>query len=908
MSNDTTRRDTLYPDTDTPLREDVRTLGKLVGWVLREQDEEGQLLDRVETARKSAIRRREGDEAAEARLQGLLKNVLQEQGGAESLVRGFSAYFQVVNLAETVHRIRRRRDYLRAGATQPRSILETVKTLRQAGLDADEAREALSALTLEPVFTAHPTEATRRTLLRKEQRIARRLVERMDPSTTPPEARAILESIRGEVTSAWQTEENPSELRTVADEREHVLFYVTEVLYKIVPPFYEAIEDALETVYGKKPSQPLPIMLRFASWVGGDMDGNPNVTAATMLETLKRHRELILGEYRKEMAEIYGQLSQTRGRAEFSDALNEELTNADVTSAADLQGVPGRHREMPYRSFLKRIYERLEKNLRDEDGGYNGPDEFQADLELIESSLEENKGRHGGLFFVQRLLRRVRTFGFHLAMLDVRQDSAVHRRVVGRLLGEDGWTEMSAAERTQRLQDVLTSNAAAQKIEDEEAARTLAVFEAIGTCRKTYGQGAIGPYIISMAQNVDDVLSVLVLARWAGLADADGNVPLDVAPLFETVPDLKASGGVMSALLGDSFYKAHVERRGSQQMVMIGYSDSNKDGGLAASRWALHQGQKILVDALRPFGVELTIFHGRGGTISRGGGKISRAVQAMPDGALGRGNLRLTEQGEIINAKYGLRGIALRSLEEMSSAVVRATQRIAPAEDNPAWSELMSLIASKSRETYRDLVYDTPGFFQYFRQATPIDVIERLRIGSRPPSRRAQKGIGDLRAIPWVFAWTQSRHILPGWYGLGSGLQAAMEKDGEAVEQMARCWPFMRALLDDAEMVLAKADLGIAERYAELADNRDEIFPRIREEFERTVDLIIQLKGNQALLDDDPVLSRSILLRNPYIDPMSLLQIELLRRWRAEGSPEGDLQRALMATVNGIAQGLKNTG
>ncbi|HEX9731266.1 MAG TPA: phosphoenolpyruvate carboxylase [Thermoanaerobaculia bacterium] len=900
-------RELRFAPTDAPLRDDVRTLGALVGEILREQGGDALFRD-VETARVAAIRRREGHADAAATLEAALAGRAPDD--AEALVRAFATYFQVVNLAERVHRLRRRRDYLRSGTTQPGSLLDTVGRLRDAGLDAGAARAVLGRLRLEPVFTAHPTEATRRTVLRKQQRIARQLVDRMDPSLTPPEAQALLGRIRAEVTAGWQTEEHPSQRLTVDDEREHVLFFLTEVLYRVVPPFYEALDDAFATVYGPDAAAaPMPAVLSFASWVGGDMDGNPNVTAATLRATLERHRELILRRYLGELTELYGELSQSRGRAGFSAALEERLA-ADPLRAEVSASMHPRHREMPYRVLLALVHRHLELTLAGEET--YGAGDLAADLRLAAASLADNRGEHAGLFGVRRMLRRVETFGFHLATLDVRQDAAVHRRVVGRLLGEEGWQERPAAERAERLRRALVSGVAPAGDGDEEAEATLDVFRAIGESIERYGRRAVGPYIVSMAQGVDDVLSVLALARWAGLAGDDGHVPLDVAPLFETVPDLEAAGRVMTELLSDEAgYRDHVRRRGERQVVMIGYSDSNKDGGLAASRWALHGGQRRLVAALASTGVGLEIFHGRGGTVSRGGGKIARAVAAMPPGALARGVLRVTEQGEMINAKFGLRGIALRTLEQTASAVALAVATPPPARpEEDAWHAAMDELARASRDAYRALVYDTPGFHDYFRGATPIDVIERLRIGSRPASRRANAGIGSLRAIPWVFAWTQSRHVLPGWYGLGTGLEAAARRHGgETLSAMAREWPFLRALLDDAENVLAKVDLEIASRYAALAgDGGAAIFDRVRAEYERTVEQVLAVKGSAGLLDEDPVLQRSIRLRNPYVDPMSLLQVDLLRRWRAASRADDALLAALFATVGGIAQGLQNTG
>ncbi len=902
------RRDVQFSTTDEALRDDVRTLGALVGDMLREQGGAALFAD-IEAARSAAIRRRNGDAEGARALEALLAD--RDPADAEGLVRAFSSYFQVVNLAERVHRIRRRRDYLRTPETpQSGSVLDAVRRLNEIhGLDRAAVVALLGDLRIEPVFTAHPTEATRRTLLRKQQHIARALVERLDPNRTPDEDRAALDRIRGEVTIAWQTDEVPSVRPTVADEREHVLFYLVEVLYRVVPPLYEAIEAALDTVFGTSPEAPaLPVLLRFASWVGGDMDGNPNVSADTIRETLARQRSLVLGCYRTELNGLYRQLSQSPPRAGVDPAIATRIAQ-DPLYKTVLERVPVRHHEMSYRVLLSLMHARLEHTEANLDDGYSGPAAFASDLALIATSLERNHGDHAGLFAVRRAQRRLATFGFHLATLDVRQDGEVHRRVVGTLLDDPAWMEHGAAVRTRRLQVALQDDVVVAAGDDVEVQATLEVFRAIRDGITRYGCNAFGPYIISMAQDVDDVLTVLALARWAGFGSAEDGVPLDVAPLFETVPDLEAAGGVMTRLLADPLYRAHVAARGDRHMVMVGYSDSNKDGGLASSRWALHRGQRALVEALEPTGVALTVFHGRGGTISRGGGKTRRAIEAAPRGALG-GRLRVTEQGETIDAKYGLRGIALRSFEQATSAVLMDGVRGADDARYPAWCGVMDDIARVSREAYRALVYEDARFPDYFRQATPVDVIVRMTIGSRPSSRRARLGIENLRAIPWVFAWTQSRHILPGWYGLGSGLEFAVDRHGrDVVAEMVSEWPFLRALLDDASMVLAKADLLIAGRYSELAKPETAtLFEVVRAEFERTVGHVLALKGQDALLDDDPKLQRSIRLRNPYVDPMSLLQIDLLRRWRATDRKDDSLFEALLATVQGIARGLQNTG
>lgn len=875
------RRQIEFAEHEEGLRRDVAELGALVGRMLREQGGEA-LYERVERARVAAIARREGDAGAARALAELTAGLPAES--AADLVRAFSAFFFVVNLAERVHRIRRRRDYQRRDAgPQPGGVEATLVALKAAGVGATEAAAVLARSCFEPVYTAHPTEAVRRTLLEKQQRVARDLMRRLDPSLTPGEHRALLAEVHAEISAAWQTAEHPSARMSVADEREHVLFYLSEVVYRVVPDFVSDVAASFRRVYGQALPPPCA-SLRFSSWVGGDMDGNPNVSASTYEAARLRHEMLLLELYEREVGELAGRLSQSETRVPVSKDVHERLEQYAVLLPEVEEGTPPRQRDMPYRRLLRFTGRRLALRremlaaggdlLRRASGSgarreYGRADEFAADLGLIAASLEQGRGAQAGLAGVERLLCRLNVFGFHLAALDLRQESTVFR---------DGGPEVLEAMR-----------AVGRAVEEEP--------RSVGAC------------VISMAREPADVFAVLDLARRAGVGRG-GEVPLDIAPLFETVADLEAAPEVMRALLADAAYRTHLAARGNRQMVMVGYSDSNKDGGLAASRWALFGCQQALIEVMDGAGVELLLFHGRGGSTSRGGGKIARGVRAGPPGSL-RGHLRLTEQGETIDARYGLRGIAVRTLDQALGAILHATAPVdALPVPEPAWTDAMDTLASASGALYRRLVREDPRLPVYFRTATPIDVIERMMIGSRPARRKATADPGSLRAIPWVFAWTQSRLILPGWYGLGTGLAAAADAHGEKLlRAMLEEWPFFRTLVDDAEMVLAKADLRIASRYAALAPPEARpLFEELATEFRRTREAVLRLKDNAELLDDDPVLQRTIRLRNPYVDPMSLLQVDLLGRWRASDCSDEALFDALLASVNGIAQGLQNTG
>ena len=903
------RQDIMFEDKDQALRDDVRTLGAMVGELIREQGGD-ELFDLVETARRRSIRRREDNEIQGEELGQLVENL--EPDVALQVIRSFSTYFQMVNTAEKVHRIRRRREYLReVGLFQPGGFEDTLVKLKASGTTVDELQDLVNALTIEPIFTAHPTEPTRRTILRKEQNIVRYLVDLLNPTMTAQERHACLENIRLLITTGWQTAEHPSEKMTVADELEHILFFMTDVLYRATPPFYEDIKMAIRRIYGDEGERvTVPSILRFGSWVGGDMDGNPNVNAKTIRATLARQRSLILDLYYNECATISAKLSQSTDRVDVSEAVLERLDEYRHVFQNAYHAVPARHRNMPYRVFLRLIQQRLQSTYDDDVFPYEKHGRFRADIQLIADSLAANKGLNAGLFAVKRLLRRIDTFGFHLITLDVRQDAQVHRDVVGECLGEEDWDEWSPEDRCARILEAIDSRETMPAALSTTARKTIAVFQAISFCRRKYGPRAIGPFIVSMTQGADDILSVLLLAQWGELHNKRFEVPLDVAPLLETVDDLDRGRDILRELLATPQYRSHLALRDNRQTVMIGYSDSNKDGGLASARWSLQNAQVALVQAVESEDVELTLFHGRGGTISRGGSKTHVAVLGAPPGTV-NGRLRVTEQGEIINEKYGLRGIALRTLEQVTGSVALATAMPRHrGNDMPEWHDMMGVIADESRRVYRTLVYETPGFYDYFRLATPIDLIERMRIGSRPSSRRSQHGIEDLRAIPWVFSWTQSRCMLPGWYGIGSGLARAVEQfDDGPFREMFIEWYFMRALTADAEMVLAKADLGITELYSRLAgDLHDEFFPIIRKEHDLTRDLILEYSDHDLLLEGDSTLQRAIMLRNPYVDPMSLMQVDLLARWRESDYEDNDLFEALLASVNGIAQGLQNTG
>ncbi len=905
-----TRDQIRFAAKDEGLRRDVHQLGTLVGRLIAEQG--GETLYRsIERVRRLAIDRREGVAGAEAALDAAIGAIPAQETG--DFIRAFSTYFQVVNIAELVHRIRRRRAWLREGVhRQPGGLEDTLCRLRDRGMTLDEVHALLARIEFMPVLTAHPTEPTRRTILRRQQDIVRRLIDMQNTALSPQELAADLEVIRTDITAIWQTEEHPTGLRTVADELEHVLYFVTEVVYRMMPLIGENLDAALRVAWGAEADTwRAPPVLHLGSWIGGDLVGRNEITARTIRETLARQRALILDLYHRECRELAEKLSQSTSRVTVDAALLERIGRytAHFPNAPGL--IPVRYREMPYRVFLRLMMARLQSTYSGGLFPYESADEFAGDVRLIADSLTHNQGDHAGLFNVQRLLRRVEAFGFHLMTIDIRQEAVANRSVVGRCLGEAQWAVLTPEYRCERLRQALLANESPHGALDNEAKRTIGIFQAIDYCRRRYGAQAIGPYVISHAEGPDDLLAVLLLAQWGDLRGADGEAPIDIAPGFETVRGLTDAPGVMAGAWRDPLYQAHLQARGQQQLVMLGIADSDVDSDLASARAALRDTQRQLTDAAAGSGLALSFMHGRFGTISPGGGKAHADILSTPRGTV-HGRIRWVEPGEMVANKYGVRAIALRTLEQALGALLEVSARGASGMKPPpsrAWEAALDTLAAASRQAYQSLVRESPGFMDYYRLATPADAIERLRRGTGGPDMLVAEGLlAAAGTAPWVLAWTQSRNMLPGWYGFGQGLRAAIDEHGmDVLREMAGGWHFFATLLDDVEMVIAKSDLDIARRYSQLADGLHAVFfPRIEAGFTLTRRLILDVREQDMLLEKDNTLRRSILLRNPYVDPMSLLQVDLLRRWRQSG--DDSLFNALIASINGIARGLQDSG
>jgi phosphoenolpyruvate carboxylase len=813
------RDDIQFPAKHSALRDDVHVLGALIGDVLKEQGGDA-LFDLVEKDRRLSIRRRAGDKEAAAELSVQLRGRAPQV--ARDLARAFSMWFRAVNLAEKVHRIRRRRGYFIEASerAQPGGVEAALNELKTRGFTLDKVLELLKRVRIEPVFTAHPTESARRTMLRKNQRIAELLLDRLDPTLTPQELRQNWSRVRTEVTTAWQTEDHPRERLTVADEREHVVFYLAEILYRILPAFYDELAEALSKLYGvPADSLELPDMIRFGTWVGGDMDGNPDVHAKTIRETLARQQQVIINAYFRECGVLAQLLSQSASRSGVNPELSQRIELYATLIPGALGSTPMRHDRMPYRVFLGQVAERLRITYENRPNGYEGPQQFLRDLKLISASLKANKGFHAGWGNVQRLIRRVETFGFHLATLDLRQHAEIHHRVISQGLDDPSWMVRTPAERHDLLVQAIERDSGVKMELDALGRRTLSVFEGILQARHRYGQDAIGYYIVSGTQGADDVLAPLLLARWAEAYDKrTGEVAVDIAPLFESVEALEHCGEVMKTLLGDPLYRRHLEARGRTQCALIGYSDTNKESGICAARFAAYRAQADLSTALAAANERSVIFHARGGSIARGGSRIDSLVRTAPAGSV-NGVLRLTEQGEVINQSYGLKPIAMRTLERAFNALALSIGGAASGTvASPEQLQFVTRLASVSRQTYRRFVHADAEFYAWFQAVTPIDVISRMHIGSRPAVRPGKEGFDALRAVPWVFAWTQSRHMLPAWFGAGFGLRTAVDELGLEVARSAyKEWNYFTTLIDDLEASLVRADLAIAAAYEDLA-------------------------------------------------------------------------------------------
>ncbi len=920
-----------------PLRKNIRLLGNLLGQVIEEQ--EGRRLFELEEQIRLTSKqlRQRFDPSHQLTLQRLIRAM--NPSDMAKIVRAFAAYFQLTNTAEQHYRIQRQRSYLlqHPGGGYPGSPQHTFEKLKKLGIEDKEIAGLFSRLAIIPVFTAHPTEATRRTILEKHSRIWKLLEEFDHNNATATERSALELEIKRHITSLWQTEETRSYNISVLDEVYNGVYYFRNVLYKTIPKFYHDLEHSVTTVYPEWKS-PIPSFLRFGSWIGGDRDGNPFVTADATWKTLQRQSKTILDLHLHAVDELFVEYSESAKVVGRSDELLQSIRD-DKT----LLGKPAqvRNDDEVYRVKLAYIYRRLQFRIHyaEDDAShaelmYHSSSELLNDLHILDRSLRSHKGELQANGLLKDLIRNVETFGFHLATLDIRQHRTVHTDTISELSSQRGveYATLNGEKRERWLSEEILKKGVPSFDESKlspMSAETLAVFRKIKRAQTEIDEHAVRSYVISMTESAADVLEVLYLMKCTGLFSTGPRQTssfLDIVPLFETTKDLDAAPETMERLYHNDAYCRHLESRGRRQEIMIGYSDSTKEGGIVSSHWSLYKAQRHLTKVSQLADVDWTFFHGRGGTVGRGGGPEYEAILSQPPHSL-NAKIKITEQGEVISLKYAHPAIAQRSLELTTSAMLMGNIPSARLDqefdkNRTRWFEAMDEIAEHSHTTYRCTVYREKEFVKYFAQATPIEEIMKLQIGSRPAKRIETERIEDLRAIPWTFGWMQSRHVLPGWLGAGEGLKKFLFGESSAVDtkrlkllrQMYRRWQTFRSLIDNMQMILAKGDFTISKEYASLVEPKElgeRIYGDLKSQFDKTQEMILLITDQKEILENNEMLQRSIQLRNPYVDPLSYIQVELLRRLQTKNlseSDQNDLEQAIFLSINGIAAGLRNTG
>jgi phosphoenolpyruvate carboxylase len=862
-----------------------------------------------------------GDERAADKLAELVAGLSLDE--TEVLVRSLTRWFQLVNLAEDNERVRRLRARDAADPERPRdgSLRHVISALHDAGTTEDELDEVLSNAELRLVMTAHPTEARRRTTIDKLARVfavLRELDERSHAPTSDARRRLL-----ATVQELWGSDDLRAAELTVADEVRGGLIHFSSTLADTIPRIYRDLEEAVAEFYpAAAPRPPVPPLLSFGSWIGGDRDGNPFVTPETTVSALELMREQCLRLTEAQLEQLAGRLSLSERLTGSAPALEPILASGRDRFPQLAERLAGLNPEEPYRRALTFMRERIRATQKRAAGAYAEPAELLADLRRVEASLREGHGALTAGSDLRDVIRQVEVFGFHFARLDIREHALVHRRALGEVYGAlrvcEDYEGLGEDERLSLLQAQIADRRPLIPTDidrfSEPTRDAIRTFRVLRATLEGPNRGAIQTYIISGSEGPADILEVLLLMKEASLCRAGGEVAqLRVVPLFEAGATLEAAPDTMERLLAMPVYREALSSVGDEQEIMIGYSDSNKDVGYLASAWAAYRAQVRIAEVLSRHGVSWCFFHGRGGAVGRGGGPTNGAILSLPPGTV-RGRLKMTEQGEVLTAKYAVPEIAHRELELAASATL-ATGRSRPHHESERFARLLAEMAEDSAAVYRSVVHDNPDFVAFFEAVTPVHEISRLRLGSRPAKRTKSGGIEDLRAIPWVFSWTQARIVLPAWLGLGTALHHARDRHGlELLQRMAVEWPFFTSVLSNAEMGCAKADLVIARRYVDLWDDaaaRERIWVPLQDELQRTIEELVLIGGGERLLDTEPVLQASIDRRNPFVDPLSFVQVELLRRLRREpdrATTSDQLGRVSLLTINGIASGLRNTG
>lgn len=908
---------------DEPLLEDIRMLGRLLGDAIRTKEGDT-IFEMIEDIRRTSIKfHRDGNDAAKRDLEKTLQHLTPAQ--SVQVIRGFSYFSHLANIAEDRHHKRRNRSHDIAGSPPRRgTIAAAISKLKEAGLSPYDIKDFFDDAHISPVLTAHPTEVRRKSTMRREMAVAELLRQQVRTDLTPDEQQDIKDKLARAILILWQTNLLRQTRLDVLDEVTNGLTYFNYTFLRELPRLYARLEDYLSEMEPILSNSPLGSFMSIGSWIGGDRDGNPFVTADVLTETLRRQSGVALNFYYEETEKLTDELSISSIVSNVSSALLELADQASDTSQ--------HHKVEPYRRALSWITERIGVT-RDtlspgaapaEDSSappYATKDELLSDLSVINDSLVENGSAALTQGRLRHLRRAVQCFGFHLAVLDLRQGSDTHVATLHELFEAAApGTDYESLDEVSRREILIEEMQNPRPLAiprcqySESVASELAIFQAARRGLDIYGTNTIQNTIISNTRDASDILGLAVLLKNAGLIDTDGKSAVNLVPLFETIDDLQRSCGIMDALLSTPEYRKIVDSRGGLQEVMLGYSDSNKDGGYITSGWELYKAEVGLVELFKKHGVKLRLFHGRGGSVGRGGGPSFDAILALPPGAVD-GQMRLTEQGEIISSKYTNPDVGRRNLEIHAAAVLESSllnQDV--AEVPPAFLEAMDQLSSLAFDAYRNLVFETEGFNEYFRASTVINEISTLNIGSRPASRKQNGEISDLRAIPWVFSWSQCRIMLPGWYGFGSAVSTWMAEDKEErlalLRSMYKDWPFFRTMLSNMDMVLSKTNMAIASRYAELvADKtlRETIFDRIQTERTASIEALFDIVESDQLLSTNPLLARSIQNRFPYIDPLNHLQVELLRDHR-DGAKDPKVLTGLQLTINGISAGLRNSG
>ncbi|MFP4321027.1 MAG: phosphoenolpyruvate carboxylase [Anaerolineales bacterium] len=883
------------------LSKDIRFLGGLLGTIITEQHGPS-ALELVEEVRATAKARRAGDDDATARLTAIINSL--DPDARHILIKAFGNYFQLINIAEDLERVR----VLRAREAEGQlgeSLAEAVAVLKGAGRTAAEVRDILNAMGVRLVLTAHPSEAKRKHVLIKLRQINELMTLRNRQELLPYEQKRLEVDIAAKIEELWQTRANRMTRTTVMDEVENGLYFIRQVIMDSVCDIYDDLRDALQEHYPDEDWGRLPPVLRFGSWVGGDRDGNPNVTADITLQTLATLRTAAREHYIDEISHLYRHLTQHADEVGISQALLNSLPDDDRLRTA----YPGEY----YRVKTRAIREKLEAD------GYHSGADLLADLLLMDESLRQNQGRYMANSRLRRLIQKVRLFGLHLVPLEVREDARLHTEALNEIFAYYGiaedYAELPEADKQALLLREIENPRPFFPVElhfSDATNRIITTWRMIAQAHRQYGPVVIDTIIASHSKQPSDALAMFLFATEVGVQN-----DVDIVPLFESIRDLENAAEIMHTLFHLPAYRAHLEAREMRQQIMLGYSDSGKDGGYLASNWNLYRAQQSLAELCEAESLALELFHGRGGSIGRGGGPTNRAIMAQPPASMQWGRIKITEQGEIIAYRYSVREIARRHLHQVVSAAMQATGAPHDEAIKHHWLVAMDALAEKGRAAFQQMVYKTPGFLDYWRQATPINELAHMPISSRPAKRKNSGGFEDMRAIPWVFSWMQSRAIIPSWYGVGTALEGFITEndDGQAtLNEMYADWPFFRAIIDNVQFDLAKADMDIAALYAELVTDvtlRETLFGQFRQEYGRAVKMVNLILQQETIMQASPIIKHSIERRNPYVDPLNFIQVAALRDLRVVSPDSDEYQqhlRAVLNTVNGIAAGLKTTG